>query len=426
MQAETCALAPAIEVPNQPRAVRYLARQPILDARGQVHAYELLFRSGSRNAFDGDDDTATRTILDNSIVFGLETLARGLPAFVNCTPEVLIEEQVRVLPPRMTVLEILETVAPTPEIIQACIHLKSLGFRIALDDFTWHSSLQPLVSLADYIKIDFLQSPAAERSLLLSRLPSAPRLIAEKVETRADFDTARAEGFSLFQGYYFCAPAMLRVSRIPANKICHLLLLELLQQDPIDIHKLSQLIKRDPGLTYRLLRLVNSPACAFRQEVRSIETALLAIGDDQFRRLASLAIASELSSGESTEILRMAFLRARFCELAAIHCRLDPAEQYLIGLFSLLPTMLRVPMKEILLALPLRREVQDALLGDDGDTAVRAPLDWIESEERRDWPRCHQIAARCGALPADLVDCYLSAALWADETLPATELPPRN
>ena len=427
MQAETCALAPATEVPHQSRAPRYLARQPILDARGQVHAYELLFRSGNRNTFDGDDDTATRTILDNSIVFGLETLARGLPAFVNCTPDVLIEELVRVLPPRMTVLEILDTVEPTAEFFQACMHLKSLGFRITLDDFTWRSPLQPLVSLADYIKIDFLGSPAADRNLLLSRLPPACRPIAGKVETRADFDTARAEGFSLFQGYYFCAPAMLRVSRIPANKICHLLLLDLLQQDPIDIHKLSQLIKRDPGLTYRLLRLVNSPACAFRQEVRSIETALLAIGDDQFRRLASLAIASELSRGESTEILRMAFLRARFCELAAAHCRLDPAEQYLIGLFSLLPAMLHVPMKEILLALPLRREVQDALLGGDPAGAVRAPLDWIEAEERRDWKRCHQIATECGAGdPANLVDCYLSAVLWADETLPATEIPSRN
>lgn len=427
MQADTCAVAPATESSNQPSALRYLARQPILDARGQVHAYELLFRSGERNNFEGDDDTATRTILDNSIVFGLESLARGLPAFVNCTADVLLEEQVRVLPARLTVLEILETVEPTPEIIQACMRLKSVGYRIALDDFTWRSSLQPLVSLADYIKIDFLQSPAVERALLLSRVPPACRLIAEKVETRADFDTARAEGFSLFQGYYFCAPAMLRVSRIPANKICHLLLLELLQQDPIDIHKLSQLIKRDPGLTYRLLRLVNSPACAFRQEVRSIEMALLAIGDDQFRRLASLAIASELSSGESAEILRMAFLRARFCELAAPYCRLDPAEQYLIGLFSLLPAMLRVPMKEILLALPLRGEVQSALLGGEDAGGIRAPLQWIESEERHDWQRCHQIAANCGAgNPADLVDCYLSAALWADETLPATELPHRN
>lgn len=404
--------------------LRYLARQPILDSRGQVHAYELLFRSGPHNAFSGDEDVATSTMLDNSVVFGLEKLARGLPAFVNCTPEVLIGEQVRVLPPRMTVLEILETVEPTPELIQACLHLKSLGYRIALDDFTWRSSLQPLVSLADYVKVDFLKSPPAERRVLLSRLPPSTRLIAEKVETRADFDTARVEGFSLFQGFYFCAPAMVRVSRIPANKVCHLLLLQLLQQDPVDINKLSDLVKRDPGLTYRLLRLVNSPACGFMQEVRSIEMALIAIGDTVFRRLASLAIASELNSDENSEILRVAFVRARFCELAAPYCGLDAGEQYLIGLFSMLPAMLKVAMPEILLALPLRQPVRDALLGEEG--AIGAPLRWVEAEERRQWERCHQIAAERGADPGDLVDCYLNAVLWADQTLPAAEGAPRN
>ena len=407
-----------------PGELRYLARQPILDARGQVVAYELLFRAGLQNAADRDDDMATRTILDNSMVFGLEKLARGLPAFVNCTSEVLIREQVRVLPPRMTVLEILETVKPTTELIQACIRLKSAGYRIALDDFIWSSSLQPLVSLADFIKVDFIKSGEDERRLLLSRLPSSTTLIAEKVETRADYETARVEGFSLFQGFFFCAPAMVRVAKIPANKLCHLMLLQLLQHDPIDIHKLSEQVKRDPGLTYRLLRLVNSPACAIRQKVSSIEMALIAVGDDLFRRVASLAIASELSSGENSEILRMAFVRARFCELAAPSFGFDSGEQYLIGLFSMLPAMLKVAMKDLLLALPLRWEVQEALLG--RDDPIRAPLQWVEAEERRDWERCHQTARDCAVAPAELVDCYLNAVLWADQALPAAEAPPRG
>lgn len=404
--------------------LRYLARQPILDSRGQVHGYELLFRSGPHNAFDGDDHVATCTMLDNSIVFGLEKLSRGLPAFVNCTPGVLIGEQVRVLPPRMAVLEILETAEPTPELIGACMRLKSLGYRIALDDFTWRSSLQPLVSLADYVKVDFLKSPPEERRVLLSRLPPSARLIAEKVETRADFDTARVEGFSLFQGFYFCAPAMLRVSKIPSNKVCHLLLLQLLQQDPVDIRRLSELVKLDAGLTYRLLRLVNSPACAFRQEVRSIEMALLAVGEYAFRRLASLAIASELNSEQNSEILRVAFVRARFCELAAQHCGLDSGEQYLIGLFSMLPAMLKVAMPDILLALPLRQQVREALLGQD--SPIGNPLRWVEAEEHRQWQQCHEIAAGCSVNPGDLVDSYLNAVLWADQTLPSTESAPSN
>lgn len=406
-------------------ALRYLARQPILDQRGSVVAYELLFRSGPEDVFpDGDGDFATRTMLDNSMLFGFEKLARGLPAFVQCTPEIITEEQVLVLPPSMTVLEILESIQPAPGFFRACMHLKSRGFRFALDDFVWQSSLQPLVSLADYIKVDFLKSGAADRRQLLARLPAGPTLIAEKVQTRADFEIARTEGFSLFQGLYFCAPAMVRASKIPANKIFHLELLKLLQDVPIDLHRLSELVKRDAGITYRLLRLVNSPACSIRQEVRSIEMALIAVGDDLFRRIASLAIASELNGGESGEILRMALIRARFCELAAPLCNLDPGEQYLIGLFSMLPAMLKVPMPEVLLALPLRHAVQEALLGQTG--ATRRLLEWLEAEQLGDWQRSYAVALASGAVARDLLACYSNATVWADESLPTLEPTPRG
>lgn len=400
--------------------MRYLARQPILDARGRVHAYELLFRPGPQNTSSRcQDDLATRIMLDNSILFGMEELARGLPAFVKCSPAVITEEQVRILPPNMTVLELPESAQPVPAFIQACIRLKSLGYRLALGHFVWQPSLQPLVSLADYIKIDFLKSSAQERGNVLARLPSETLLVAENLQTRADFEIARTEGFSLFEGYYFCAPSIVRGARVPTNKIFHLQMLQLLQEDPIDLHRLGELVKRDAGLTYRLLRLVNSPAWAIRQEVRSIEMALIAVGDDHFRRLASVAIASELNNGESTEVLRMAFVRARFCELAAAHLDLEPGEQYLIGLFSMLPAMLKASMFEVLIALPLRQPVQDALLGDP--VPLRRPLQWIEAEERRDWEHCHQIALECDVAPAELVDCYLSAVLWADQTLTAAE-----
>ena len=403
-------------------ALRYLARQPILDTRGRVHAYELLFRSGPENRFPGGDgDFATRTILDNSILFGFEKLTRGLPAFVNCTSAVISEEQVRVLPPALTVLEIPDSVEPTPVFLHACMRLKSLGFRLALDDFVWQPSLQPLVSMADYIKIDFLKSSALERRAVLARLPSETLLIAAKLHTRANFEIARTEGFTLFQGHYLAAPAMVRASKIPTNKIFHLQLLQLLQEDPIDLHRLGELVKRDAGLTYRLLRLVNSPAWAMRQEVRNIEMALIAVGDDHFRRLASVAIASEINNGEGSELLRMAFVRARFCELTAPLFDLDPGEQYLIGLFSLLPIMLKVPMLEVLIALPLRQPVQDALFGEPGP--IRLPLQCIEAEERGEWQRNHTLALEYDLTPEDLGACYSSAVLWADETLTAAESP---
>jgi len=147
-----CALAAEPELAS---GMRYVARQPILDLRGKVHGYELLFRNGYEEAFRGDGDLASRTMFDNTLLYGLERLTCGLPAFVNCTTETLTGTLVHLLPSGMAVLEILETVDPSPTLIGACRKLKTAGYRFALDDFTWKPGIEPLVEMADYIKVDF-------------------------------------------------------------------------------------------------------------------------------------------------------------------------------------------------------------------------------------------------------------------------------
>ena len=333
-------------LPELADELRYMARQPILDLHDRVFGYELLFRAGPETAFRGNGNLATRTVLDNTVIFGLDKLTAGKPAFVNCTMESLTERLVDVLPPTLTVLEVLETVEPSAKLIATCRALKAAGYRIALDDFTWGPKLDPLVELADYIKVDFIQTDAAARQKLFKRLSGgATVMLAEKVETLEERNRARDEGFTLFQGYYFCRPELMKNRKVPANRLAHLQILKLLQQsDPLDLRQLSQLVKRDASLTYRYLRLINSPLYAMRQEVRSIMTALSLIGDDTVRRIAILAITSELNAKRPPEILRMAFVRARFCELGAGHCTLGESEQYLLGLFSLLPAMLRIPI----------------------------------------------------------------------------------
>jgi EAL and modified HD-GYP domain-containing signal transduction protein len=149
-----------------------------------------------------------------------------------------------------------------------------------------------------------------------------------------------------------------------------------------------------------------------RQEVRSIQAALLAVGEETFRRIAMLAIASELNSGQPAEILRMAFIRGRFCELAAGISTLDSTEQYLLGLLSLLPAMLRLPMEQLTPALPLRDEIREALLG--ADNAERVLLHWLESHEYGDWDACDAVAAGNGLDREFLVACYAEAVLWAE------------
>jgi len=343
-------------------------------------------------------------------------LTGGLPAFVNCTRESLTEDLVHILPPGMTVLEILENIEPTPDLIATCRKLKASGFRLALDDFTWKPNLEPLVELADYIKVDFAQTGAQERQSLLRRLSVVTvALVAEKIETQQQFRQACLEGFTLFQGFYFCRPMLLENRKVPVNRLSHIEILQLLRDDPIDLRKLTRLVKRDASLTYRLLRVVNSPLCAVRQEVSSIRSALLAVGEEAFRRILTLAITSELCSNQPAELLRMAFVRGRFCELAAARCSLDSAEQYLLGMLSLLPAMLRLPMEELTPALPLRNEIRSALEG--AANPERCLLQWLECHEHADWAGCDAVVLANGLQEAQVVVCYAEAVEWAEAAL---------
>ena len=410
------ALNSTVVLPELAGALRYVARQPILDLRGRVHGYELLFRAGPEACFRGDGDSATRTMFDNTVMYGLDKLTGGLPAFVNCTAETLTESLVHVLPPSMTVLEILENLEPTPELIRICRKLKASGFRLALDDFTWKPNFDPLVEIADYIKVDFIQSDLQARRELLGRLRGVTvALIAEKIETQEEYRQACQEGFTLFQGYFFCRPVLLENRKIPSNRLSHIEILQALREQALDLKKLTQLLKRDASLTYRLLRLVNSPMCAIRQEVRSIQSALIAVGEDTFRHIAMLAIASELNAEQPAEILRMAFVRGRFCELAAVLCALDPTEQYLLGMMSLLPAMLRLPMEELAPSLPLRDEIREALKGTVN--SERTLLAWVESHERGDWDACDAAVEGKGLDDESLLLCYAEAVMWAEAAL---------
>jgi c-di-GMP phosphodiesterase len=407
---------PASAGPGAAEGVRYVTRQPILDLRSKVHAYELLFSSGPESTFRGDREMAARTMIDNTVFFGLEKSTCGLPAFVKCTSETLTGALVEMLPPKMTVLEILDAADPSPKLIESCRNLKAAGYRLALDQFAWNPGIEPLVEAAAYVKVDFSKTTPRERRTLLGRLSGAKAaLVAEKVETQEQFAQARDEGFALLQGFYFCRPVLLEGRKVPANWHSQVQILRLLQEDSLDLHKLTQLVKRDASLTYRLLRLINSPACAMRQEVCSVQTALLAVGDETFRRMATVAIASEMNAGQPSELLHMAFVRGRFCELAAGLCGLDSTEQYLLGLLSLLGAMMRVPMKELVPLLPLRDKIRRALLGEQ--TAEGILLEWLEHYELGDWVGCDTISDACKLEKSGLLRCYQEAFSWAEAAL---------
>ena len=276
--------------------------------------------------------------------------------------------------------------------------------------------MNPLVELADYIKIDFVLSDREARRKLLARLRGVTvALVAEKIETQEQYNEARNEGFTLIQGYYFCRPVLMENRKVPANRLSQVKILRLLQDDAFDLREIAQQVKCDASLTCRLLRLINSPVCAIHQEVRSVRAALIILGEENFRRMATLAIASELNAGHPSELLRMALVRARFCELAAGLCNLNHTEQYLLGLLSLLPAMLRAPAHDVVSWLPLREEIRRSLLGEK--VLDRCLLEWLEGHEQSDWPTCNMVEHRSMLKPDDLQRCYEDAVVWAEALL---------
>jgi EAL and modified HD-GYP domain-containing signal transduction protein len=282
---------------------------------------------------------------------------------------------------------------------------------LALVGFTCETARHPLLELVEYVKVDIARLDSTACRGLRQQLHGTPvAMLAEKVETQQDYRRALTDGFTLFEGYYFCHPELLQNTKVPANRLVHFEILQRLQCDPLDLKRLSPLVMRDAALTYRLLRLVNSPISGIRQEVRSIESAIMFIGETAFRRIATLAIFSEFNAEQPPEILHMALVRARFCELAAEHANLDPEEQYLLGMFSLLPAMMQRPMEILAPELPLRDEIRRALLG--AATRERCLLAWIEAYERNDRAAWEAIAEANGLHLRRLIQAYLGALLW--------------
>lgn len=391
--------------------MRCITRQPILDENHRVHGYQVDFDLGASAVDRGGGVQAVRTVLDDAVILGIDRFTNGLPAFVTCSAESLLEEWVAVLPPGMTVLEVPAALEPSPRLIDSCRKLREAGFKLALTGFTWEQMPHPLFEMIDYIKADLsdLDSAGCDR-LQKSVADNATLMVAENVETQEDFRKARSEGFTLFQGYYFCKPEHVESARVPANRLFHLDILRQLYKDPLDLKKITPMVLRDASLTYRLLRLVNSPVYAMRQEVRSIESAIMVVGDTAFRRIAALAILSEFNAQQPPEILHMALVRARFCELGAKLCGLDPDEQYLLGMISLLPAMMRCPMETLAPELPLRDEIRRALLGEE--SRERCLLGWIECHERNDQAAWNAIADAHGLNQQRLVQYYIDAVVW--------------
>ena len=398
----------------------FVARQPIFDAAERLYAYELLYRSGATQTFAGGvspDRMCTDTVIHTLISIGLAPLTGGTLAFVNVTRDFLLRKQYELFDPATIVVELLETVAPDAEVVAACEALVKAGYTLALDDFVNAPGYEPLLALATIVKVDVLNRPEAElRQVARELAPHGVRLLAERVETAAVRDACRAMGYTLFQGYFYSKPQIVSHRELGVEQSTIVRLMNLLDDPRAPDAEIEGAFRGDPSLSYKLLRIANSASFGGRS-VESIGYALRMIGRGTLHRWLTLLLVSSVAaqSGIARELVLAALVRARLCELIGQRsgraATMGPL--FLVGLFSLLDALLRMPMEGILSRMAIADDVRTALLSRAGPYAATLAL--VEAQERGDWGAVHDAADAVGLAPAAVSAAYTEALGWAAE-----------
>jgi len=395
----------------------YLARQPIFDRNKQIAGYELLFRGGMENSFpDINGESATSRLLSNAFFTStIEQVTGGKRAFINFTRDLLLKKIPTLFPPQVTTIEILEDVTPDKDVIQCCTEFFHQGYVLALDDFTYTPAMEPLIDLGHIIKVDFLQSSKDQiRDYAKQFLSKGKKLLAEKVETNEVFKEALTMGYSLFQGYFFSRPQVMKHVDIPALKINLLDLMLETRKEDYSVRKLQKLVERDVGISYKLLRYLNSPFFRRSQEITSIGHAIAMLGEKGIRSFLSVIILSEMSQDKPDELLKSSIIRARMCELLGHQkgSRPDPSELFTLGLFSHIDAILDADMESIMKKVPLALEIKKTLLGEKN--TLTDYLDLSKSYQQGAWEKVHAAAAALQISPGELPRIYFDSLGWAD------------
>ncbi|MFJ7566642.1 EAL and HDOD domain-containing protein [Herminiimonas sp. NPDC097707] len=352
----------------------FLARQPILNSEQNLVAYELLFRralSGPANVID--DLAATASVIAHASELGIVNVIGTSLGFFNVDAAVLMRDFVNFLPCDKVVLEILETVEVTPELVARVAELSAQGFTFALDDVISHSeALQKLLPLVKIIKIDITGMTKAEIAKLVDYFRRDDKLLlAEKVETIEQFQDCMDLGFHYFQGYYFARPVILSGKKLAPSQLAVMQLMALIMADA-DTAEIEASIKKDASLVLTLLRLTNTPGLGVTRRIDSLSQALTVLGRRQLQRWLQIILYAEHHKGSqfNSPLLQLATTRGKLLEL--ITEKLRPGQRamadtaFTVGIMSLMDTLFGQSMQQILEQVAVVDDVSSALLARRG------------------------------------------------------------
>ena len=404
---------------DAPSSQLFLGRQPILDREQQLVAYELLFRNSGQNAAHVTDGvTATATVIANAFTeLGIGDALGNCLGFINVDEQFLFSDLLELLPIQSVVLEILETVPPTPEVIARCHELKSKGFTLALDDVIQATpEYRELLELVEIIKVDLQPLQPAELMALVGKLrPLKKQLLAEKVDSREQMERCLKLGFHLFQGYYFAKPTIIAGKKLNHSQLALLKLMQLLLSDA-ETSALEAAFKPEPGLTVNLLRMTNSAGAGTTVRITSLRHAITVLGRRQLQRwLQLLLFSTGTQGGGSNPLLHLAATRGRLMELLAgnLHAgRAMADEAFMVGIMSLMPALVGLPIAEIVAPLAIPTEVRDALCEESGPLGDLLKL--VVVAEIGDPDQIGECMTTIPNLNADLLNrCITQALAWA-------------
>lgn len=398
----------------------YLGRQPILDRDQQLVAYELLFRNGSRNVAEVTDGVqATATVIANAFAeLGVEAALGSCRGFINVDEAFLFSDLLELLPRQSVVLEILETVPPTPAVVDRCKALKAAGFTLALDDVI---QLEPqfaeLLALVDVVKVDIQPLNRIQLMQLTMKLkPLGKQLLAEKVDSREQMEQCLKLGFTLFQGYYFAKPTIIAGKKLDHSQLSIMKLMGLVLSDAAT-SELEKALKLEPGLTVNLLRLTNSVGAGASETITSLNHAITILGRRQLQRwLQLLVFSSGKQTGHSNPLLLMAASRGRLMELLASQQAHDASlldRAFMVGIMSLMPALVGQKIEDIVAPLGLPGDVRDALCAGQG--LLGQLLAVAESSDNGDLDRLGQALQQLPTLTTKALNHAQTEALqWAN------------
>lgn len=398
----------------------FLATQPIFDTENRVFGYEILYRENEQNAFSegADADFASGNALVRCFLdFGLSTLTNNTHAFVNFTAEFLKNEVATLFPKDQLVIEILENVEVTEEILNACRRLKARGYLLAIDDFVYQSGYEDLLPLVDIIKVDFKQSgPAQQAEIVRKYKRRGLSFLAEKVETQEERDRALGQGYSYFQGYFYARPSVNRTKKLKPYSQTRMRLINMLYEPEPDLRQIAGLIETDIAFSYEILRLVNSAYYSPATPIKSVSFAISVLGIEELRKWLYIVFISGLQENKPGELIRASLLRGKFMEnLAEAAGRPDRKSTMMtIGMFSLLDVLLDRPMQEALEGICFPEEVKSVLIGSGGENFLQCCGEVAVCYEHGIWQEALQKAMRLGITSQMLQQAYTDAVKWME------------